>query len=105
MPVADAAQSWGGLQSRSHRHGLPRGCGCDDRFRVSIAAGRLPSLKEHSPGGPMHTHDMENHDNLYADEVAMRSGETPADAGAHALWAVALIAAMVVGLGIGLAVF
>jgi hypothetical protein len=53
----------------------------------------------------MHTHDMENHDNLYADEVAMRSGETPADAGAHALWAVALIAAMVVGLGIGLAVF
>ena len=53
----------------------------------------------------MHTHDMENHDNLYADEVAMRGGEPPADAGAHALWAVALIAAMVVGLGIGLAVF
>lgn len=47
---------------------------------------------------------MENHDNLYADEVAMRIGETPADARSHAAWAVALIAAMVVGLGIGLTV-
>ena len=53
----------------------------------------------------MHTHDMENHDNLYADEVAMRSGETPADACSHALWAVALIAAMVMGLGISLTLF
>lgn len=50
----------------------------------------------------MHTHDMENHDNLYAEEVAMRVGETPADARSHALWAVGLIAVMVVGLGIGL---
>ena len=53
----------------------------------------------------MHTHDMENHDNLYADEVAMRSGESAADARSHALWAVALIAAMVMGLGISLTLF
>jgi len=53
----------------------------------------------------MHTHDRENHDNLYADEVAMRNGETPADARAHAMWAVALIAAMVMGLGISLTLF
>ena len=53
----------------------------------------------------MHTHDRENHDNLYADEIAMRSGETPADARAHAMWAVALIAAMVMGLGISLTLF
>lgn len=50
----------------------------------------------------MHTHDLENHNNLYADEMAMRSGETPADARSHATWAVSLIAAMVVGLGISL---
>jgi hypothetical protein len=52
----------------------------------------------------MHTHDLENHDNLYADEVAAVIGETPADARAHAAWAVAVIAAMVVGLGIALSV-
>lgn len=53
----------------------------------------------------MHTHDMENHDNLYADEISAVIGETPADAQSHALWAVALIAAMVVGLGASLSVF
>lgn len=52
----------------------------------------------------MHTHDLENHDNLYADEVTMRIGESLADANGHALWAVATIALMVVGLGIGLIV-
>ncbi len=52
----------------------------------------------------MHTHDLENHDNLYADEVAMRIGERRSDAQQHALWAVATIALMVVGLGIGLIV-
>ncbi len=52
----------------------------------------------------MKTHDQENHDNLYADEVAAVIGETPADARAHALWATAVIAAMVVGLGIALTV-
>lgn len=50
----------------------------------------------------MHTHDLENHDNLYADELAMRIGESHADAQQHALWAVATIALMVVGLGVGL---
>jgi hypothetical protein len=53
----------------------------------------------------MHTHDLENHDNLYADEVTAVIGETPADARSHALWASAVIAAMVVGLGIALTVF
>ena len=52
----------------------------------------------------MHTHDLENHDNLYADEVAAVIGETPADARSHAAWAVAVIATMVVGLGIALTV-
>lgn len=52
----------------------------------------------------MHTHDLEQHDNLYADEVVMRIGESRADANSHALWAVATIALMVVGLGIGLIV-
>ena len=52
----------------------------------------------------MHTHDLENHDNLYADEVPLRIGESGADARGHALWAVATIALMVVGLGIGLIV-
>lgn len=53
----------------------------------------------------MHTHDLEQHDNLYADEVAAVAGESPADARSHALWAAALIAAMVFGLGISLSVF
>ncbi|MBE9154750.1 hypothetical protein IQ216_02975 [Cyanobium sp. LEGE 06143] len=53
----------------------------------------------------MRTHDLENHDNLYADEIAAVAGETPADATSHALWAVALIATMVVVLGASLAVF
>jgi hypothetical protein len=55
-------------------------------------------------GAAVHTHDLENHDNLYADEVAMRIGESRGDAQQHALWAVATIALMVVGLGIGLIV-
>jgi uncharacterized protein (DUF2126 family) len=55
-------------------------------------------------GAAMHTHDLENHDNLYADEVPLRIGESGADARGHALWAVATIALMVVGLGIGLIV-
>ena len=52
----------------------------------------------------MHTHDMENHDNLYADEVAMVAGETGADANQHAFWAVAVIAAMITLLGVGLSI-
>ncbi|MEB3264371.1 MAG: hypothetical protein VKJ66_08380 [Synechococcus sp.] len=52
----------------------------------------------------MHTHDMENHDNLYADEVAMVAGETRADAQMHAYWAVAAIAVMITGLGVALIV-
>jgi hypothetical protein len=48
----------------------------------------------------MHTHDMENHDNPYANEVSMVMGETPADARNHAIWAVGAIAMMIVGLGI-----
>lgn len=52
----------------------------------------------------MHTHDLENHDNLYADEVVIRIGESRSDAQQHALWAVVTIALMVVGLGIGLIV-
>jgi hypothetical protein len=53
----------------------------------------------------MHTHDLENHDNLYADEIQAVIGESASDARSHALWAVALIATMVVGLGASLAVF
>ena len=52
----------------------------------------------------MHTHDMENHDNLYADAVAMVAGETGADAQMHAYWAVGAIAVMVAVLGIALIV-
>jgi hypothetical protein len=52
----------------------------------------------------MHTHDLENHDNLYADEGTMVIGETRADARNHALWAVAAIALMVVGLGVALVI-
>ena len=52
----------------------------------------------------MHTHDLENHDNLYADEITAVVGETSADARSHAMWAVLLIAAMVIGLGASLSV-
>jgi hypothetical protein len=52
----------------------------------------------------MLTHDMENHDNLYADEGAMVVGETRADAMSHAVWAVGAILLMVAGLGIALIV-
>lgn len=52
----------------------------------------------------MHTQDLEHHDNLYADEAPMRIGESRSDAQQHALWAVATIALMVVGLGIALIV-
>jgi hypothetical protein len=55
-------------------------------------------------GGPMHTHDLENHDNLYADEGTMVIGETRADAQSHAYWAVGAIALMVVGLGVALVI-
>lgn len=76
------------------------------REMAGIPPAGLASLKRQSPGGlHMHTHDMENHDNLYADEVVMRDSESPADANAHAIWAVALIAAMVMGLGISLTLF
>lgn len=50
----------------------------------------------------MHTHDMENHDNIYADEGVMVMEETAADARSHALWAVGAVALMVAGLGIAL---
>jgi len=65
---------------------------------------RLQVTLEHPGGTAMHTRDLEHHDNLYADEVATVIGETPADAWAHAGWAIAVIAAMVVGLGISLSV-
>jgi hypothetical protein len=52
----------------------------------------------------MHTHDLENHDNLYADEGKMVIGETRADAQSHAYWAVGAIALMVVGLGVALVI-
>ncbi len=52
----------------------------------------------------MHTQDLEQHDNLYADETRMVLGETAADARGHAYWAVAAIALMVVGLGVALIV-
>ncbi len=67
--------------------------------------GVLPRLKPPLGRTTMRTHDLENHDNLYADEIAAVAGETPADATSHALWAVALIATMVVVLGASLAVF
>lgn len=50
----------------------------------------------------MHTHDMENHDNLYADEGVMVIGETTAEARNHAFRAVTAVALMVAGLGIAL---
>jgi hypothetical protein len=52
----------------------------------------------------MHTHDLENHDNLYADEGTMVIGETRSDAQSHAYWAVGAIALMVVGLGVALVI-
>jgi len=52
----------------------------------------------------MHTHDLENHDNLYADEGTMVIGESRADARNHAYWAVGAIALMVVGLGVALVI-
>jgi hypothetical protein len=50
----------------------------------------------------MHTHDMENHDNLYGNEGAMVVGESVADARSHAVWAVGAILLMVAGLGVAL---
>ncbi|MEI6829813.1 MAG: hypothetical protein WCK64_08195 [Synechococcaceae cyanobacterium ELA445] len=52
----------------------------------------------------MHTHDLENHDNLYADEVVMAAGETNRDAQNHALLAIGVLLALVSGLGIFLIV-
>ena len=52
----------------------------------------------------MHTHDMENHDNLYANEGTMVAGETAVDARNHAVWAVAAILLMLAGLGVALIV-
>jgi hypothetical protein len=53
----------------------------------------------------MHTHDLENHDNLYANEVLMVAGETNRDAQNHALLAIGALLALVSGLGIYLIVF
>ncbi|WP_191964819.1 hypothetical protein [Synechococcus sp. RSCCF101] len=47
----------------------------------------------------MHTHDLENHDNLYADEVTMAFGETAADADRHAWMAIGAISLTVLLLG------
>ncbi len=47
----------------------------------------------------MHTHDMENHDNLYADEMPMRRGESSADARGHAIRAMAALLVMLAVLG------
>lgn len=52
----------------------------------------------------MRTHDLENHDNLYADQGSMRIGESAADARGHAYWAIGTIALMVLGLGVALSV-
>ncbi|MEB3322343.1 MAG: hypothetical protein VKI81_05920 [Synechococcaceae cyanobacterium] len=64
----------------------------------------MPPPSRPSPVVAMHTQDLEQHDNLYADEGPMSAGETPADARSHALWAVGAIAVMVVGLGVALIV-
>ena len=48
----------------------------------------------------MHTHDEENHDNLYADEGAMSFGETNADAQRHVRWAIGTSALMLLVLGV-----
>ncbi|WP_255093583.1 hypothetical protein [Synechococcus sp. J7-Johnson] len=43
----------------------------------------------------MHTHDLENHDNLYAQEVPIHGREPVMEAHDHAFWAIAaLMAAM-----------
>lgn len=43
----------------------------------------------------MHTHDLENHDNLYAEEVQIQSNEPASDARNHAFRAVmALLATL-----------
>jgi hypothetical protein len=47
----------------------------------------------------MHTHDLENHDNLYADELEMRPGESGGDARKHAVRALVAILAMLGLLG------
>ena len=56
-------------------------------------------------GEAMHTQDLENHDNLYANEVLAVAGENPAVAKSHVLWAIVLLAASVIGLGLSIAVF
>lgn len=74
-----------------------------DRYTALEKARRFEGSHE-LDGGPMHTHDLENHDNLYAEEGTMVMGETRADAQNHALWATGAIALMVVGLGVALVI-
>ncbi|WP_255102374.1 MULTISPECIES: hypothetical protein [unclassified Synechococcus] len=43
----------------------------------------------------MHTHDLENHDNLYAQEVPIHGRESAEEARHHVSWAVAALIAAV----------
>ncbi|CAK6694987.1 hypothetical protein BBFGKLBO_01754 [Synechococcus sp. CBW1107] len=43
----------------------------------------------------MHTHDLENHDNLYAEDMPIRGRESAMEARSHVSWAVIAMAVMV----------
>ncbi len=81
------------------KRGMDRWTPPDAVFRVDLEAPlwHSPPLTDE---GPMRTHDLENHDNLYADEVGMEAGETRADALNHALLATGAILLMVAALGV-----
>jgi hypothetical protein len=53
----------------------------------------------------MHTHDLENHDNLYADEGAIEIGETNLEAQNHALLAIGAMVGLLTLLGSYLIVY
>ncbi len=46
----------------------------------------------------MHTHDLENHDNLYAEEMPIQGSEPAKEARIHVSWAVIAMVVMVAGL-------
>lgn len=56
-------------------------------------------------GFAMHTHDLENHDNLYADEGMTLIGETNLDAQNHALLAIGAMVGLLTLLGSYLIVY
>ncbi|WP_255143064.1 hypothetical protein [Synechococcus sp. EJ6-Ellesmere] len=43
----------------------------------------------------MHTHDLENHDNLYAQEMPIQGSEPVMEARSHVSWAVIAMVVMV----------